>query len=462
MEELYVLKKLDDTASGIGSVKAEMVRAREKASRAESDGEGDKAAEIYKEIDNLKNKLIEHVSALKLYLMELENDMIARYSGKVIEALERFNIKYPDYSKFGETIDNLLKSVKERSNIDAGAAGRLMNTVKMGYFPTDLDNVRHIKRAIEFPDKQVNVADPCVGCALAVYELVKGENADTYGIELDEARAEQARKLLTRTGKGSFFGSRISNEVFHLLFLNPPYMTVCSPDGFNVRSEKRFLVESLRLLMIDGILVYIVPYYRLTADICRVLADNFRDIRIYRFTDREFSRFKQVAVFGVKKKRENNPGEANQLNKNALSPETIPFITSIETVLYSLPSVTKKVELFKGAVFDVAELAEQLKVSNSHDILFKKSELDSVEKRPLLPFTVGQIGLIGGSGLLNGLIECDTPHVLKGRIVKEVRENVKEAESGSGRKGKTCEVTETVVNRMEFNILSVNGIKKLA
>ena len=119
-------------------------------------------------------------------------------------------------------------------------------------------------------------------------------------------------------------------------------------------------------------------------------------------------------------------------------------------------------ELFKGAVFDVSELAEQLKVSNSHDILFKKSELDSIEKRPLLPFTVGQIGLIGGSGLLNGLIECDTPHVLKGRIVKEVRESVKESENKSGRKGKTCEVTETVVNRMEFNVLTTEGIKKLA
>jgi len=221
--------------------------------------------------------------------MELELDTIARYSGKVIDALERFDIKYPDYSKFGDAIDSLLKSVRERTNIDAGAAGRLMNMVKMDYFPTDLNNVRYIKRAIEFPDRRINVIDCCVGCGLAVHELVKGENADTYGIELDETRAEQARKLLTRTGKGSFFGSRISNEVFHLMFLNPPYLTVCSPDGFNVRSEKRFLVESLRLLMVDRILVYIVPYYRLTADICRVLADNFRDILVYHFTDREFS-----------------------------------------------------------------------------------------------------------------------------------------------------------------------------
>lgn len=56
------------------------------------------------------------------------------------------------------------------------------------------------------------------------------------------------------------------------------------------------------------------------------------------------------------------------------------MISNIETAIYPLPTVTKKVELFKGAVFDVAELAEQLKASDSHDILFKKSGLDSLEK----------------------------------------------------------------------------------
>lgn len=40
-------------------------------------------------------------------------------------------------------------------------------------------------------------------------------------------------------------------------------------------------------------------------------------------------------------------------------------------------------------------------------------------KRPPLPLSIGQVGLIGGSGLINGLMECDYPHIVKGRIIKE-------------------------------------------
>ena len=54
-------------------------------------------------------------------------------------------------------------------------------------------------------------------------------------------------------------------------------------------------------------------------------------------------------------------------------------------------------------------------------MLPQQSALDGREKRPPLPLTIGQIGLVGGSSLINGLIECDAPHVLKGRVVKAVR-----------------------------------------
>ena len=43
-------------------------------------------------------------------------------------------------------------------------------------------------------------------------------------------------------------------------------------------------------------------YYRLTYDICRVLCDNFKDISVYRFLDSEFSKFRQIIVFGIKEK----------------------------------------------------------------------------------------------------------------------------------------------------------------
>lgn len=64
-----------------------------------------------------------------------------------------------------------------------------------------------------------------------------------------------------------------------MLFLNPPYLNVIGEGGVKARSEKRFLVESIHHLMPGGVIMYIVPYYRLTYDICRVLCDNFKDIR---------------------------------------------------------------------------------------------------------------------------------------------------------------------------------------
>ena len=57
-------------------------------------------------------------------------------------------------------------------------------------------------------------------------------------------------------------------------------------------------------------MVYIVPYYRLTEDICRVFCDNFEDVSIHRFMDGEFKKFKQVAVMGLRRQRTDNETEA--------------------------------------------------------------------------------------------------------------------------------------------------------
>ena len=39
--------------------------------------------------------------------------------------------------------------------------------------------------------------------------------------------------------------TRISHEAFHVLFLNPPYLSVIEEGGHTGRDEKRFLVNSL-------------------------------------------------------------------------------------------------------------------------------------------------------------------------------------------------------------------------
>ena len=118
-------------------------------------------------------------------------------------------------------------------------------------------------------------------------------------------------------------------------------------------------------------------------------------------------------------------------------------------------------ETFRGAEFNEDELARQLKASAGFDRLLVRSKLDSDPKRPPLPLSIGQVGLIGGSGLINGLMECDYPHIIKGRIVKERRTTSTENRSPSGGLIST-EYQETVSNRMIFNLLTPNGFLSLA
>ena len=152
--------------------------------------------------------------------------------------------------------------------------------------------------------------------------------------------------------------------------------------------------------------------------------------------------------------------DAEALCSAAEHPETIPTDDLLPKACYELPAVSKKVETFRGAVFNEDELARQLANSTGFDRLFAKSRLDSEIKRPPLPLSIGQVGLIGGSGLINGLMECDYPHIVKGRIIKEMLTVTDENRGPHGRLIST-EIRETISNRMIFNILTPSGFRSL-
>jgi len=389
----------------------------------------------------------------------------------------------PDYSKLSAALNGYLakmptdsdsQSQSQAQNPDhaqttnASIIGRLMSKVKMGYYPTCLEHMSHIVCGVEFPkDVDVNILDPCCGCGLALRALANGNNGDedgsrcyTYGVELDSHRSQEALTRLDRVGFGSYFHSRISHEAFHAMLLNPPYLSVMTEGGNNTRLERRFLVDSICHLMYGGLIIYIVPHYRLAADICKVLADNFDDLTMWKFEGSEFQRFKQVAVMGVRCKRRDGSDFASELMLQAMEPNCLRSLSDLPAGIYQLPAKVKKVELFKGAEFNEAELAEQLKRSTSFSRLFEKSKLDDITKRPLLPLNIGQVGLIGGSGLINGLVECDTPHIIKGRIVKEKSTRVEETTDSRGHLISST-IYETLSNKMIFNLLTPQGFVSL-
>lgn len=194
----------------------------------------------------------------------------------------------------------------------------------------------------------------------------------------------------------------------------------------------------------------------MTPDICRILVDNFDDLSVWRFTESEFRKFKQVAVLGIRKPRGTELQDTLWLEELASAPMSIRSLAEMPEERYALPDHPIEVNTFKGERFNQKELEQQLRRCNSFAQMMARSELDSGVKRPLLPLSISQIGLIGGSGMINGLIACDTPHIIKGRIVKVIRTESEEKFSAQGNHIGS-EVKETITNKMIFNVLTPNG-----
>ncbi len=452
-ERYYVLDKFGEQERVLVDILEAMPIKRKAIDIYRKKNNMQRAKDTYSDLELLKEKLLDGIRSLRLLFSECESENDADFCNKLYGAVKQFNLMTPDYGKLMSAVETLKEKIPHGETTNASIIGRLMNNVRIGYYPTDIAHVKLMKAALKFPDSKVNLFDPCCGCGMALETLGRDENVVTYGIELDESRGQEAEGRLDRIGFGSYFHSMVSHEAFHALFLNPPYLSVIGEGGTKARSEKRFLVESIHNLMLGGVLMYVILYYRLTWDICRVLCDNFEDISLYRFSDSEFSKFKQIVVFGVKKKKGDGKEQSEILSQYAMLPEKIPMIDTLAEDRYSLPEQEKKVDVFKGAVFNLGELQRQMAKSKSINLFFEKSQIDAIEKRPLLPLNIGQVGLIGGSGLINGYVDCDNPHIIKGRVIKEIKRRENEEENT---------LTETRVNRMLFNILTPEGLKKLA
>lgn len=454
--DLFCVKELKNIKITAFAIIESLPKLRSKYEKYKGTGlkrEQDALADICKAV----KALLQSLPVIILRLSEYGETSLVIKAKKLYAAIKNYDyLGVPDYSPLCSAVKTLLELLPDdEKNINPAALGRLMNRVKMGYYPTDLTHVDMLKNAVTFPDGEINAIDPCCGEGLALERFTQNTGAKTYGIELDELRGENAQKRLSRVGFGSFFQSRISNGAFQVLFLNPPYLAVKTETG-SKRLEQSFLSDSMRLLCEGGLLIYIIPYYRATEAVCRVLCENFENIRVHKFMGAEFSNFNQVVFTGTRMKRCENEKRGQRLAEYMLDIENIPPLSELPGAVYNLPSAVKPVEQFKGAVFNIQELAVQLKNSKSIEKLFEQSELDDRERRPLMPLNLSQIGLVGASGMMNGLIECECPHVIKGRIIKQKKTRLS-PDNGEGK----SELHEITSNKLIFNVLTPSGFKSL-
>ncbi len=252
----YALEQLRQTAEAILHGSQRLLKCRAGVEKYRT-AQPQHAYAYYLELQKTRDALVGALGDAQRCLLELEAPTLVQKAGQLQAGLRRFDLMSRAYKPVYEVLTGFAKSLPQADTVNVSTIGRLMNHVRMGYYPTDPENIMHILRGIQFPEGvTTNLLDPCCGCGKALRQLADGNNCYTYGMELDEHRAEEAQTRLHRVGFGSFFHSQISREAFHVLFLNPSYLSVMTEGGSRVRSEKQFLVQSIRTLMLGGLLVY--------------------------------------------------------------------------------------------------------------------------------------------------------------------------------------------------------------
>lgn len=464
IETHYALRCLLDAQTGLRSIAPELAKLRRRLDKIMKAKGLEAARPVYDAIVRGKRKLCELLEKSRLSLLEIGKDDLASAAQKLRSSVIRFPVMAPDYSSMLAGVQKFTDLLPIKDDGLSTALGHLANLAKIGYYPTDSGHVEYLRNALIFPESsEVNLLDPCCGEGLALEQLALGHKCHTFGVELDDSRARQACEHLERVAMGSYFYSRISHNAFQVLFLNPPYLSTIGVNGARTREERRFLIETIPHLAEQGVLIYIIPYYRLTPDIARVLCDNFQELSTYRFLDREFSKFHQIVVLGHRTPKRDGSSQVPAFLSTVEILEQIPTLDKLPPESYALPPASAKVQIFYGSVFNEIELARQMEMSGLVKKLYREeSLLDRMDKQPLLPLKVGQVGLIAGSGMINGYADCAAPHIIKGYMEPQETITITSDLQSSKHAPKVLYQHNKKSHQLKINILTPHGLKSLS
>ncbi len=310
---------------------------------------------------------------------------------------------------------------------------RLAGRERLGFYPLPAREAERIRRFLVFPDKPCCALDPCVGEGAAFAEIASDKNVLRYGVELDAGRAEQARTKGIEVIHGNCFDVQCPVESFSLIYLNPPYDFDIGEQK-SQRMEKLFLEHVHRWLIRGGILVFVVPARRIT-DCAALLARDFRDARVYRLTETESVRYKQVVLLGVRRTRQ----ERDRLGDSDIIQAQL-WLSSLETKLEELPALPAEPDhqyaappsgtvslVHRGLPLDLIEdlLPKSSAYRQASAILFARQA--DVTGRPLTPLHGGHVGLLCTAGMLNGIFgDGEARHIAHWQSVKLVDKSEEE------------------------------------
>ena len=262
------------------------------------------------------------------------------------------------------------------------------------------------------------------------------------------------RKKFERFLVGGLHKVVVTNDAFDIVYCCPSVEIDTDTYEKNVVfSERRMLNKAYIYLRKNGILVYTLPLSRLTKHVSLYLSRGLSDIQILKneFTDK----YGIVTIVGIKPSAKERIFDEKIYARLRNLYWTEDYDNEI--MVRTLPSDIRRIEKFRGTVMDDVELQEAFIESNAMKTFWKEQEVEKLsetKKKPLLPFTIGQLGLVLTSGCLDGVVqeEDGCAHCVKGRVVK-----VTESKRDFNEDGQTVDVIETTRNRVEISMFLPDG-----
>lgn len=322
---------------------------------------------------------------------------------------------------------------------------RLESLAKGGYYPTPTSVIDQIKTVLDTETGSYarekgacRILDPCCGTGLALMllgEHLGRENhpqVETFGVELNAERAQSARDILDDVLTADVFNCSIANEVFSVLFLNPPYDDeVVGASDKSKRTELAFLQRTTRYLHPGlGVLVYIIPKRILrNGEIASYLSANYVGVECWDFPPEERDAFGQVVIMAQRRQAPRVPDTSivRYLIKCATEPpsfESIRRPTGLSYRRWRASVLPKGPAMFVNLYLDPQQIADEAAEkglwanAGLREALWPESD---DRKLPLMPLRQGHIAMLTAAGFLdNMLLERDGQRILvKGRTYKE-------------------------------------------
>lgn len=261
----------------------------------------------------------------------------------------------------------------------------------------------------------------------------------------------------------------IENDVFSLIYLNPPYDYTMKGIDDNGAERKEYLelVRNTRYLKEGGVMIYVIPSYRFAdKKIARHLANYFENIGVLRFSDEDYDDFRQCVFIGTKKrsKFKDFNGKLFDFLVNLDSEEFVrkkvtPLNLLVGKHKWKIPNGATELRIFYTKLDQKSDYHDAIRSSKGMEQFKARTKPKELEigGHPILPLNQGQMALLLASGAVNGLLgEENDLHLVQGlEIVSKIKEEeVKVHDSGA----KTKIMKERTKRDVSVKIITASGL----